>query len=63
MLGVFRLIFNGTSEPIKDTLNDVKDEALSTFRLYTRLIIIGVVLFGGVALLAGIALLKVIFGE
>ena len=62
MLGVFRLIFSRSSEPTKEVLNEVKDEALSTFRFYRNLIAFGLGMFGVFLFCAIVALLKVIFG-
>lgn len=62
MFGGFKIIFSGSSDFAKGTLNEVKDEALGTFRLYKNLIIICIGLFCGLALAGILALLKVIFG-
>lgn len=62
MLGVFKLIFSRSSEPAKEVLNEVKDEALSTFKFYKNLITFGVCMFLLFLFVGVLALLKVIFG-
>lgn len=62
MLGVFKLIFSGSSGLAKETVDNIKDEALSTFRFYKYLFITGAVLGLSLVLVAIIALLRVVFG-
>ena len=62
MLGVFKLIFRRSSEPTKEVINEVKDEAVSTFRFYKNLITFGIGIFIVFLFCATLALLKVIFG-
>lgn len=62
MLSVLRLIFNGASEPVKGTLNEVKDEALSTLRFYKYVALGLVVSASAILILILMALLKVVFG-
>lgn len=62
MLRVIKLMFSGSSDFAKGTLDEVKDEALSTFRFYKYLFITGTILWLSLVLIGVIALLKVIFG-